>query len=190
MGIRRIIGAGVAILMIATAPMGASAQAVVGGGIQTPILTIDSERLYSESNFGRQTAREFEGKGAELALENRQIETDLGDEEQQLTDRRPVIAPAEFRVLADAFDSKVQEARKSQDGKSRALTQELEERRVFFYNTAIPVLEQLMRSTGAAVILERRSVFISVNTIDITQEAIDQLNAAFAQEPAQMPAKN
>lgn len=154
--------------------------------VQSPVLTVDTDRLYQDSNFGRQTAREFEGKGAELAAENRRIEAALSAEEQMLTDRRSVMKPAEFRVLADAFDAKVQETRKTQDAKTRALNQELEDRRVAFFNAAVPVLEQLMRATGAAVILERRSVFISVNAVDITQEAIQQLN----QSQLNLPAKN
>jgi histone H3/H4 len=37
-------------------------------------------------------------------------------------------------------------------------------------------MERLMRQAGAAVILERRSVFVSANAIDITQQAISLLN--------------
>lgn len=151
--------------------------------LQSPILTVDSERLYLESNFGRQTAREFEGKGAELAAENRRIEAALSAEEKMLTDRRSVMKPSEFRVLADAFDVKVQETRKTQDAKTRALNQELEERRLAFFNAAVPVLEKLMRASGAAVILERRSVFISINAVDITDQAIERLNEADLQLP-------
>jgi Skp family chaperone for outer membrane proteins len=45
------------------------------------------------------------------------------------------------------------------------------------------VLEKLMRASGAAVILERRSVFISINAVDITDQAIERLNEADLQLP-------
>ncbi|WP_425656261.1 OmpH family outer membrane protein [Roseobacter sp. EG26] len=152
------------------------AQAQRMGPVQSPILTIDSDRLFTESDYGKNTVRDFEARGAELAAENRRIEEELSTEEKALTDQRPAMAPADFRKLADAFDEKVQTTRRAQDSKNRDLNQALEERRVVFLNAAAPVLEQLMREAGAAVVMERRSVFLSSNAIDITQEAIERLN--------------
>ena len=54
----------------------------------------------------------------------------------------------------------------------------VDQEREVFLNAASPVLEELMRDTGAAVILERRSVFVSANAIDITNQAIARLNAS------------
>jgi Skp family chaperone for outer membrane proteins len=154
-----------------------SAQSTSGQISESAILTIDSDRLFENSAFGRQIIREIEVLGAELSAENRQIESELEREERELTELRPTISPEEFRTLADAFDAKVQETRRTQDNKSRELTAKLEERRVTFLNAAAPVLEQLMREAGASVILERRSVFISANAVDVTQIAIERLDA-------------
>ncbi len=144
--------------------------------VESPILTIDSDRLFGDSKYGQQTIRQIEALGAALAEENTRIQQELEEEEQRLTDLRPTISPEEFRELADAFDAKVQETRRRQDAKSRELNASLENRRVVFLNYALPVLEQLMRETGAAVVLEQRSVFISSNLIDITQVAIQRLD--------------
>ncbi|MGD9293274.1 MAG: OmpH family outer membrane protein [Roseobacter sp.] len=144
--------------------------------IESPILTIDSDRMFADSRYGQQTIRRIEALGAALAEENTRIQQDLEEEEQRLTDLRPTISPEEFRDLADAFDAKVQETRRRQEAKSRELNTSLENRRVVFLNYALPVLEQLMRETGAAVVLEQRSVFISSNLIDITQVAIERLD--------------
>ncbi len=147
------------------------------GPVQSPILTVDSDRLFSDSEFGKQTVVEFETRGAELSSENRQIEEALEAEEQALTDQRATMDPAEFRALADAFDEKVQATRRTQDAKTRRLSQDFEQRRNVFLQAAAPVLEGLMREAGAAVILDRRSLFLSSNAIDITNIAIQRLNA-------------
>ena len=60
-------------------------------------------------------------EGAELATENRRIEADLEAEEQELTELRNTLPAGEFRLLADAFDAKVQETRAAQAAKGRAL---------------------------------------------------------------------
>ena len=154
----------------------AAAQSVPRALVQSPVLTIDSDRLFEQSAFGQQTINQFEALGAALATENRRIEEALEVEERELTDLRAAMDPVEFRGLADAFDEKVQETRRAQDAKGRRLNTDLEERRVVFLNAAVPVLEQLMREAGAAIVLEQRTVFISSNAVDITQIAIERLD--------------
>ena len=158
------------------------AQQLAPLGVASPILTIDSEQLFETSEYGKQTIKEFEARATELASENRKIEEELIEEERALTELRPTISAQEFRVLADAFDAKVQQTRAAQDGKSRALNSELDDRRVVFLNAAVPVLEQLMREAGAAVVLERRSVFIGSNAVDITRAAVERLDIALAND--------
>ncbi len=145
--------------------------------IKSPILTINSDRIFNESAFGLRVAADVETKGNALAAENRKIETDLEAEERALTAKRKTMTPENFRALADAFDEKVQAIRATQATKSRALNQLVDTEREVFLNAAGPVLEELMRAAGAAVILERRSVFVSANAIDITNDAIARLDA-------------
>ncbi len=141
------------------------------------ILTISSERMYAESAFGQRVAREIEAQSEALAAENRRIEEELTAEERDLTRRRPQMAPEAFRPLADAFDRKVQEIRRTQDAKARALVHHNDEERVRFLQAARPILTELMRESGAGVVLERSSVFLSANAIDMTDAAIGRLDA-------------
>ena len=146
------------------------------GSIVSPVLTIDSQRLFLESAFGQRVVAEIEAEGSVLAAENRQIEADLESEERELTEMRATMDAEEFRKLADIFDEKVQETRQAQTAKSRALDTKLDREREVFLTAAAPVLERLMRDADAAVILERRSVFVSASAIEITDEAIALLD--------------
>lgn len=145
---------------------------------QSAILTINSERLFSDSAFGQRVAREIEEESTALAAENRRIEAELTEEEHALTEKRATMEPQEFRALADAFDAKVAQIRQEQDGKARALTRRGDEARGIFLDSAQAVLSELMLETGAAVILERSSVFLSANATDITSIAIERIDAA------------
>lgn len=153
-------------------------QAQSLGVVQSPILTVESDRLFSDSAFGKRLAREFEAESAVLSAENRRIEAELTAEEKDLTERRPNMEPDAFRVLADAFDEKVNEIRRTQDAKARELTQKRDADRVVYLQSVAPILELMMRESGAAVILERSSVFISANVIDITDDAIRRIDEA------------
>lgn len=158
------------------------------GMVQSPILTIESDRLFAESAFGQRAAQDYEAASAVLAAENRRIEAELMAEEQELTERRAEMDPTGFRALADAFDEKVQTIRREQDGKARALQQSQEASRGTFLRAAAPVLEALMIEAGAAVILERSSVFLSANVSDITDLALERINETLGtgqQDPAE-----
>jgi len=142
------------------------------------ILTIATDRMFSDSAFGQRVAAEIEAQSAVLAAENRRIESELTAEEKDLTARRPDMQADAFRVLADAFDQQVQANREAQETKARALNLIGETARVDFLQAARPVLEKLMREAGAGVILERAGVFMSANSTDITDLAVRRIDAA------------
>lgn len=154
----------------------------------TAILTIDSERLFLNSDFGKRVVRQIEERGNDLASENRQIEAELAEVEKDLTARRATMTADAFRPLADAFDARVQETRQAQAVKSRDLNASLDQEREVFLNAAGPVLEALMAEVGASVVLERRSVFFATNSSDITLLAITRLNATLGEGEGTDPA--
>jgi len=149
------------------------------GAIDLPaqILTIDQDRLFSETRLGAETLAELERRAQDLAGENQRIEADLIAEEQNLTDRRATMDPQAFRELANAFDAKVQRFRKEQDEKVRALNRTRDEARAEFFNEVAAILSDIVREKGALVVIDRRDVFLSADRIDITDEAIERINA-------------
>lgn len=172
------------LLLVLAGAMPLAAQNL--GRVQSPVLTIESERLFADSNFGQAFAEEIEADSAALAAENRRIEAELIAEEQDLTEQRKNLEPEAFRELADAFDAKVQRIRQEQDQKARQLGSRSEETRRQFLIAAQPVLEAIMRDAGAAVIVERGSVFMSADVIDVTDRAIAEMNARTTQAEQQV----
>ena len=66
----------------------------------------------------------------------------------------------------------MQDIRLAQDAKERALQLVVTQGRDAFLAAATPLLAQLMAERGAAVILDRRSVFLGVDLVDVTDIAI------------------
>ena len=155
-----------------TVPDGLLAQ-----DLRNPVLTIDIDQFFGESAFGKRIALEIEERRRALGDENRRLQTELEIEERKLTAQRAELTPQEFRELADAFDNRVQTIRREREVQGRAMNDQLEENRIRFLNTAAPVLEGIMKDSGAQIILERGVVFISTNVIDITAIAIKQIDA-------------
>lgn len=149
----------------------------------SPILTLDPERLYVRSRAAASGLAAIEAQAEALATENREIEAALAAEELDLTEKRPDMEPAAFRKLADAFDEKVQIIRDEQDAKAGELQRLRDDERQAFLQRARPVLAEIARERGAYIVLDRRSVFLSADQIDITDEAILRMDAALEEEP-------
>ncbi|MEM8980078.1 MAG: OmpH family outer membrane protein [Pseudomonadota bacterium] len=169
--------AGLLALSLGLSGLGGDLKAQVQSDVpRSPVLTIDSERLFSQSAYGRRIVAELEAERQVLIAEKEALEADLEAEELQLTQQRPNLPAAEFQVLAEAFDAKVQQARRAQDIKSRELGQKRDDARGAFLNFSLPVLAEIVREANAVAILERGSVFISADRIDITDQAIARMD--------------
>ncbi|NDV00610.1 OmpH family outer membrane protein [Pseudoroseicyclus sp. CLL3-39] len=148
------------------------------GQVVSPLLTIDPDVLFSGTLYGQRIQEELRDQTEALAAENREMEAQLTEEEQSLTRRRPTMQADAFRAEARAFDARVQQIRNEQDAKERALQQIVAQGRDAFVRDASPVLGRMMLERGAAVILDRRNVFLAVGALDITQEAIARVDEA------------
>jgi Skp family chaperone for outer membrane proteins len=145
--------------------------------LRSPVLLIDPERLFQESLYGQRILDKLRADSEALAAENRRIEADLTEEERALTEQRPSMSAADFRAAADAFDEKVQGIRRAQDAKETALQNTVTEGREAFFGAAQNIIGRLMVDAGSVVVLDRRSVFLSIGAIDITESALEAVNA-------------
>ena len=147
------------------------------GQVRSPILTIDTDRLLAETQYGRSLNEELRLRAEAFAAENERLRVQLTDEERRLTELRPTMEVDAFRAEAEAFDQRVQGIRAEQDAKERELEEAVSQSRGEFLNTVTPVLAQLMIDSGAAVLLERRQVILSAGLVEITDEAIAAIDA-------------
>lgn len=146
--------------------------------VTSPVLVVESERLFSESAYGRRIEAGIAAESAALEAENRRIEAELEAEEQALTDTRATMTSEAFRPMAAAFDAKVTQIRTEQAAKARALQQRSDQARRQFLGVVGGILETIMQEAGAVVILEQRAVFFSARAVDVTAAAVARMDAA------------
>lgn len=170
---RRLASACLTGLLLVAAPVAAGAQQEA----PTPVVTVDQERLFAASLWGKRVQAELEAASQALQAENRRIEAELTAEEKDLTEKRKTLPVEEFRKLADAFDARVTAIRTEQDGKIRDLNLRQDEEKRQFLEAALPIMGKVMQDRGAFAILDARAVVLSVRSIDATDimlAAIDQ----------------
>lgn len=169
-----------AALLLALAGMlavAAPASAQDFGRVVSPILTLDRERLFAGTMYGQRVNRELEAASTAMAAETRAIEAALEAEEKELTEKRATMDPGAFRDLASAFDDKVQSLRAEREAAEDDLRTQIEDAQIAFFNRIGPVLGQLVRDRGAVLIVDRRAVLLAATNVDITDEAIERIDA-------------
>ncbi|GFE66826.1 OmpH family outer membrane protein [Litoreibacter roseus] len=161
----------------------APALGVAQEATQSPVLTLDQERLFESSAFGQRALADLQKARQELRAENARIQEDLITEEERLRDERPTLEPAAFQKLAADFDERVTAIRAAQDEKGTTILGTLETEKQRFFELAFPVLFELVEETGAVAILNDQAVIFSVRQIDITEAAIARVNQRIGAAP-------
>jgi len=144
--------------------------------VRPQVLIIDSERLYLESDYGKRVADDLAARAAEIQAENDRIVESLTQEERSLTVRRPDMTPEEFRAESEAFDQKVQEVRRVRDAKNLEFQQINAEARAAFEESVQGIIANIMLERGAVLVMEQRSVLLSIRSANITDAAIARVN--------------
>jgi Skp family chaperone for outer membrane proteins len=169
--------------LLAAIPVSAQQVSNNQGVAPSPILMLDQERMYQQSDFGQRVVADLKAQADALSAENQRIDAALTEEEQRLTEDRPTMEPAAFRELAVDFDERVTAIRRAQLAKQSAIQKQGERERGRFFELAFPVLLRLVEETGAVAILNNTAVIFSVRNIDITDVAIERINAVVGQAP-------
>lgn len=156
-----------------TSPMALPDDAVTDGAV---ILTLDQDVLYLSSAWGRRAQAWLEAQGAGVAAENERLTRLLSDEEARLTDQRATLEPAEFRKLAEDFDLRATAIRRERAQAVQDLNEWAEADRAAFFRAALPVMGQVMQDRGAVAVLDQRTVFVSLDAIDVTDQLISVLD--------------
>ena len=151
---------------------------------QSPILTVDQDRLYAQSLWGQRVEAELQAETQALQTENNRIEAELTAEEKSLTEKRPTMAPQDFRKLADDFDERVTGIRAAQDRKAADLVASRDRARQEFLAAALPVMAKVLSEHGAVAILDNRAVFVAARSVDATDALLKELDEVLGAGPA------
>ena len=145
--------------------------------VQPQVLIVDIERVYIETLLGRRIEADFSAQAAALQAENDRIASTLIAEETSLTERRPEMTPELFRKEADTFHERAQAVRQSREDAEVALRTAFANARARFEDQIQGVIANIMIERGAVMVMERRSVFLSVRAANITDDVIVRVDA-------------
>jgi outer membrane protein len=175
---RTILVAGAMILGIAgsDAAIAAPPQPPGGGAPVAKILIIDLRKVMGASKVGQDIQRQVDVLKQQATGELNGEGSALKAEETQLQQQAAILAPdvkarriKEFQARAAAFQQKVQQRSGLIQGGVMRAQQQIEQ-------ALGPVLEGIMRERGATLLLDRSSVLLAPNAIDVTDVVTQRLD--------------
>jgi Skp family chaperone for outer membrane proteins len=157
-------------------PAAAVAQSYPTSDQFLPVATIDQERLFTDSLFGKAFTEKLRKDANALDEENIRITKELTDEETALTEKRKELTNEEFRKLAATFNDKVEAIRRDQAQKQKNLNAAQIQGQLAFFAEAKPIIVDLMNELGILFILNDKAIFMAGSSGDITNSAIERID--------------
>lgn len=144
----------------------------------SPILVIRQSALFTESSAARSISIQAAEAERRIDADLDKVGESLRKREKELSELKASLPKAEFDTRAAEFERDVRAFYARSQRERGLVDQAVGRARTDLRKAAERVLIEIMRHHGAQVMLDEEQVVLSIQTLDITQEAVESLNRA------------
>ena len=142
----------------------------------TSIGIIDINKVLTESKAAVDAAKQIEKIQKKSEEESKKEDELLINEREKLIEQQTVMAPEAFEVKVADFEKKVQSYQTKRQEKLRKLDQMVQIARANILEEVKPIISDYANELGITVILEKNTVILSEDSMDMTEQVIKILN--------------
>ena len=142
----------------------------------TNVGVVDLNYILSESDAAVDAAEQIENIAKQIEDEIKNTDQSLIDEQNELIESQPIMAPAAFEEKRKEYENKVQNYNVTRQEKLMSIDRLVAESRNEVLNALKPILEEISNENEITVLLEKNSVLLNAENMDITKEALEKLN--------------
>ena len=142
----------------------------------TSIGIIDINKVLTESSAAIDATKQIEKIQKKSEEESKNEDELIIKEREKLIEQQSVMAPEAFEVKVSDFEKKVQTYQIQKQDKLRKLDQMVQAARAKILEEVKPIINDYASELGITVILEKNSVILSADDMDMTDEVIKILN--------------
>ena len=142
----------------------------------TNVGVVDLNYILSESDAAVDAAKQIEDIAKQIEEEIKNTDQNLIDEQNELIESQQIMAPAAFDEKRKEYENKVQNYNVTRQEKLMSIDRIVSESRNEVLNALKPILEEIANDNGITVLLEKNSVLLNAENMDITEEALKALN--------------
>ena len=142
----------------------------------TSIGVIDLNLILSEADAAKKAAKEIEQIAINIENEIAESDKEMIDNQNEILESQSIMAPDAFEVKRSEYEKKVQNYNIIRQEKLMSIDKLVSESRNDVLNALKPILEEIANNKGITILLEKNSVLLNADSMDITNEAIIMLN--------------
>ena len=143
---------------------------------ETIVGVVDLNYILSEAKAAKDAAKQIEEIAIKIEKEISDSDQTLLDEQNELVESQQIMAPAAFDEKRKDYEKKVQNYNVERQEKLVSIDLLVSESRNKVLNALKPILETISNDKGITVLLEKNSVLLNADNMDITDEALKSLN--------------
>ena len=142
----------------------------------TSIGVLDLNKVLLDAKAAKNAAEEIEKIAQDIENELKSSDENMIKEQNKLIEAQSIMAPEAFEIKRKEYEEKVQNYNIERQNKLISVDKLVESSRNEILNNLKPILEDMSDKKGITVILEKGTVLLNAETMDITDEVIKRLN--------------
>ncbi len=142
----------------------------------TIVGVVDLNYILSESDAAVDAAKQIEIIAKQIEEEIKNTDQSLVDEQNELIESQQIMAPAAFDEKRKEYEVKVQNYNVTRQEKLMSVDRIVAESRNEVLSALKPILEEISNDNGITILLEKNSVLLNAENMDITEKALEILN--------------
>ena len=144
----------------------------------TTIGVIDLNFILVDAKAAKDASEQIEKIAADIEKEIKETDNELIDEQNKLIESQAVMAPEAFEKKAIEYEKKVANYNIVRQEKLLSIDTLIAKSRNDVLEALRPILEEISNEKGITVLLEKNTVLLNAENMDITVEALKKLNKA------------
>ena len=143
---------------------------------ETVVGVIDLNYILLESKAAKDAAEKIEKIANKIEEEVQAEDQSLIDEQNELLESQQIMAPAAFEEKRKEYEKKVQNYNVTRQEKFMSIDLLVNDSRNNVLNALKPILEEISNDKGITILLEKNSVLLNAENMDVTNEALKILD--------------
>ena len=142
----------------------------------TSVGVLDLNRVLLDSKAAKKAAEDIDKIAKDIENELISSDENMVKEQNKLIEAQSIMAPEAFELKRKEYEEKVQNYSIERQKKLISIEGLVESSRNKILDELKPILEEISEKKGITVILEKGTVLLNAETMDITDEVIKNLN--------------
>ncbi len=142
----------------------------------TSIGVIDINRILSDADAAISAAEQIEEIATEIENEIKLSDEEIIKEQNLLIESQSIMAPEAFESKRSEYEIKVQKYNGERQAKLVRIDELIALSRNNILNAMKPILEEISNEKGITIILEKASIMLNAEKMDLTNEVLKKLN--------------